>query len=60
MDFPHEHFTLVTKGDVVFVKRRDTGVTVGIWKNGDYYKYPAAQSKKQRERNNCNGKGRVL
>jgi len=57
MDFPHQEFVLVVKGDVVFVKRKDTGVTVGVWKNGEYYKYSTAKSKKQRERNGCNGIG---
>lgn len=56
MDFPHQHFTLVIKGDVAFVKDKSTGRTVGIWKNGEFYKYSTAQTKKQRNRNHANGK----
>jgi len=54
-DFPHEKFYLVVKGDVAFVKCRDTGITVGVWKNGEYYAYTTAHSKKQSERDKCNG-----
>jgi len=56
-DFPHQEFTMVVKGDVVFVKLKETGRTVGVWKSGEYYKYSTEKSKKQKIRNNCD-KGR--
>jgi len=55
--FPHHLFTMVIKGDVVFVKDRNTGRTVGVYKNGEFHEYTTAEKKKIRKRKNCNGKG---
>ena len=53
MIFPHQKFTLVIKGDVAFVKDKETGRTLGLWKNGEYYEY--RNTKHISERKNCNG-----
>ena len=54
--FPHQKYTLVVKGDVVFVKSKADGTTVGVYKNGEFYRYSTAKKKKQRIRNHANGK----
>ena len=53
MIFPHQKFTLVVKRDVAFVKDKETGRTLGLWKNGEYYEY--RNTKHISERKNCNG-----